>query len=748
LTGPQSKTRLAFGPFEVNPPSGELFKHGVRVRLSKQPFQVLLALLAQPGELVTREQLLAELWGDGTFVDFEHGLNAAINRLRQSLGDSAEKPRYIETVPGRGYRFIGTLELRDSAPVLSAVSPPIREEPPATRSPKRWWPLAAALVGVVVLAAWWRSENSQSTPASGKLTRLTNDPGLSDTSAISPDGKLVAYSADNGMDSGQNLYVKQVAGGPPIRLTFDGLGNTTPDFSPDGSHIVFRSERSGGGVYEIPAFGGEARLLAKNGLSPRYSPDGSQVAFWVGAVHISSAVPGSGAVWVVPEAGGQPRQVGLDFAAARYPVWAPDGKRLLIIGYNSQRAYDASSSDWWVISTVGGHPIRTGLRNELVRAGQGRLASSAFPAAEVPIPRCWSAATNSVIFSMENSAADIWNLWEGGLSVETGKVTGGFNRISTGSGNETNASCSAAGTVAFTNLEVRRDIWSLAFDLDQGRSTGALTRVTQAFARRDSLSLSSDGRSVAFASNQSGRLNIWMRELETGTESPAASSAFLQRFPEFSPSGDRIAFSGEEDEKRFVYVSAPGGVPEKVCEGCLRATDWSRDESKLLIFTGDPYQVNVLDIASRKQTPLLKHPAHSLLYGRFSPDNRWVSFTVRVDPNHAEIAIAPVEGPKPVPESAWIKIAEEQPVDWANWSPDGKTLYFTSARDGHTCIWAQRIDSVSHKPEGEAFAVLHFHGRASYEQGGWSVAGGRIAIVLNEGTGNIWMMSRPGGLKR
>lgn len=592
------------------------------------------------------------------------------------------------------------------------------------------------------MTAWWQFGRSQDALPEERLTRLTTEPGLSDSPAMSPDGKMVAYSSDKGLDAGRDLYVKQVAGGEPIRLTFDGAANTTPDFSPDGSRIVFRSERDGGGIYEIPALGGEARLLAKGGLNPKYSPDGLQVAFWIGAEHVGTAVPGSGAVWVVPDAGGQPRRVGADFTAARNPVWSPDGKRLLVIGYHSQNAFESSASDWWLIPMDGGHAIKMGLFEGLVRVGQGRIASSSFPEAQVPIPGCWLTVSNSVIFSMENSAADVWNLWEAGVSTETGKVTGVFKRISTGSGNEDEPSCAAAGAVVFTNLEVRRDIWSVPFDLDRGKSNGALERITQALARRNGSSLSSNGRYVAFGSSQSGRMNIWLRELDTGKESPLASSAFLQRYPLINASGTRIAFSTNENGNRNLYVTAPDGVPEKLCEGCLRATSWSQDESRLLIFAGNPYQVNVLDVASRKQTPLLKHATYNLLYARFSPDNRWVSFTARIDPNRSEIVIAPVDGPKPVPESAWIKITEEGAEDWANWSPDGKTLYFTSARDGHTCLWGQRIAGGSHRPEGEAFAVQHLHGRASYQQGGWSAAGGRIAMVLDEGAGSVWMMAR------
>src|SRR5512133_1484889 len=98
---------VRFGIFELDLSSGELRKSGTRVKLHDQPFQVLAILLSRPGEVVTREEIRGKLWPDDTFVDYDHGLNNAINRLREALGDSAETPRFIETLPRKGYRFIG-----------------------------------------------------------------------------------------------------------------------------------------------------------------------------------------------------------------------------------------------------------------------------------------------------------------------------------------------------------------------------------------------------------------------------------------------------------------------------------------------------------------------------------------------------------------------------------------------------------------------------------------------------------------
>ena len=238
-------------------------------------------------------------------------------------------------------------------------------------------------------------------------------------------------------------------------------------------------------------------------------------------------------------------------------------------------------------------------------------------------------------------------------------------------------------------------------------------------------------------------LNIWVRDTASNKETQVAGSRFAQRYPAISPSGNLVAYSAFEDKKRILYVAAPGGVFDNVCEGCLRPTDWSRDEKALLTFGGSPYQVSLLDLATHRQTPLLSHPTHNLLYARFSPDEHWISFTARTKPNRSEIMIAPLGGPSPIPESAWIRISEEAPEDAAAWSPDGRTLYFTSSRDGHICLWGQKIDPNSHRPVGQAFALQHFHERPLHPNRVWSASKGQIAATLMETSGSIWLMSRP-----
>ena len=119
MTEPRSARRYRFGVFEADGAVGELRRQGVRIKLNAQPFQVLMLLLDRPGELLTREQISRELWPDGTFVDYEHGVNSAVNRIREALGDTAGNPRFVETLARRGYRFVAPVERIGVEPLAS-----------------------------------------------------------------------------------------------------------------------------------------------------------------------------------------------------------------------------------------------------------------------------------------------------------------------------------------------------------------------------------------------------------------------------------------------------------------------------------------------------------------------------------------------------------------------------------------------------------------------------------------------------
>ena len=185
---------------------------------------------------------------------------------------------------------------------------------------------------------------------------MTSDSGLTTDPAISPDGKLVAYASDRSGADNLDIWVQQIAGGQPIRLTNNGADNTEPDFSPDGSRIVFCSQRDGGGIYVISALGGEERLIAPAGRRPRFSPDGKWIAYYVGGgamragqnIHRGST-------------GGPPRELKMQIPWAGAPVWSPDGEALIIRWAARDPSHRASQRvDWWVAPMEGGQAIKTG----------------------------------------------------------------------------------------------------------------------------------------------------------------------------------------------------------------------------------------------------------------------------------------------------------------------------------------------------------------------------------------------------
>ncbi|MFN0166019.1 MAG: protein kinase domain-containing protein, partial [Bryobacteraceae bacterium] len=210
-------------------------------------------------------------------------------------------------------------------------------------------PVLAAVLGLTLWIG--RTEKPVTAP---ELLPLTFDSGLTTQPVISPDGKLLAYASDRGGEGNLDIWVQQMGGSGPIRLTQDTADEHDPDFSPDGTQIAFHSKRAGGGIYVIPALGGEARLVVAPGRAPRFSPDGSQIAYWVGG-NVSAAR--GAAVFVIGTAGGRPQQLSRDFVYGSYPTWATDGNHVLFFGARELHG----NLDWWVTPVGGGPAIKAGL---------------------------------------------------------------------------------------------------------------------------------------------------------------------------------------------------------------------------------------------------------------------------------------------------------------------------------------------------------------------------------------------------
>src|SRR5262245_727280 len=314
--------KLRFGPFELDVRLAELRNNGTRIRLPEQPFQILLMLLERQGDLVARDEIRARLWPDATVVEFDHSINSAVKRLRNTLRDTADQPRYIETLPRRGYRFIAQVE--KEAPVVDGSGGAPLPMPPALDPPApiprdrhvRKWPaaLAALIAGAGI---WWLLNKSPAgKPLPDKplaVIPLTTEPGIAMTPSFSPDGNQVAFQWDQNKRE-PRVFVRVIGPGEPVRLTTGATAEFGPAWSPDGRFIAFLRllNESTYGVYLVPPLGGAERKLMEFTASPLYSP-----SFY-------GRFPGSEACLI---------------------AWTRDSKHLII------SIPEASSSGLWLVST-------------------------------------------------------------------------------------------------------------------------------------------------------------------------------------------------------------------------------------------------------------------------------------------------------------------------------------------------------------------------------------------------------------
>lgn len=211
-----------------------------------------------------------------------------------------------------------------------------------------------------------------------------------------------------------------------------------------------------------------------------------------------------------------------------------------------------------------------------------------------------------------------------------------------------------------------------------------------------------------------------------------------------SPDGGTLAYQAAEKTGDAVYVMpAGGGVAQRLCQSCTGPHDWV-DQGRSLLSSG----MLLIDAATGKSRPLLQHPSYGLLSPTPSPDSRWIAFHARKSPLTRQIFVVPFRPESEVPEREWIPITSGDFLDREpRWSPDGNLLYFTTEREGPRCLWAQRLNPSTKRPEGDAFPVYHFHGARlgmrtpNPQLTGLSIGGGRMALSLEETSGNIWLVT-------
>jgi Tol biopolymer transport system component/DNA-binding winged helix-turn-helix (wHTH) protein len=625
---------LRFRSFELDLTSGELHNDGHRVSLPPKAFEVLKALLERPGEVIPREELRARLWPGNTFVEFEDSLNHAVQKLRQALGDSAEHPRFIETLPRKGYRFI-----------VAAGEPSTPASPGVVRRRRLWWCAGAGLVAVAAVSAWWLPDRPGRTPAAAPLpVPLTSYPGLASSPSFSPDGDRVAFDWDGPGQDNFDIYQKSIGEDQPVRLTSNPAPDNHPAWSPDGRHIAFSRDLSGGkaGVFLIPAGGGGERKLTEvwNELNEGRPVKGAggKLAYvrgprlawhpggrWLVVPDKKSAEEPLALFLVSVETGEKrrltspPGRISSDF----HPAVSPDGRALAfarspISGVSDLYLLDLSAN----LSPIG-EPKRITFLG----------VCSAEPA--------WWPDGQSILFSSGASChtVDLWRIARRRLA----RGFGAPERLPFGEA-AARPAISRQGRVAYVQYLVTGHIWRLELGGGHRAENMAMNST-----RLDHVpQYSPDGRRIAFASNRSGSHEIWL--CDAGGSNTRKLTSFGGPYvanPVWSPDGRSIAFDARPDGASYIHtVSADGGKPVRLpgSRGEHGTPSWSRDGRWIYFFSArtGKNQVWKVPVDGREAVQITRQGGANAIE---SPDGEFVYYLRSfAELNNTELWRVPVRG--------------------------------------------------------------------------------------------------------
>jgi eukaryotic-like serine/threonine-protein kinase len=427
----------------------------------------------------------------------------------------------------------------------------------------RWkWAILAA-VALTAGAALWIGARSFRSPAAPENTfrRLTNDSGLTTGAAISPDGKLVAYASDRGDPTNLDIWVQQVDGGGVARVTDDAADDYDPAFSPDATQIAFRSDRKGGGIYVVPALGGEARLVIPEGRRPQFSPDGQWLMYWTGPPEPNN-VTGSSEVkfWVRLTGGGESTQIGTGCRLfEQTPVWAPDSSRILFIGICGKDVARVDQPEnygitAWV-STLDGKALKQ--NRELY--GLWRTIHNS--------PRIdqWIANPSRLLIPLP--VGDATSITAVPVSADGTGVGGPPQRLTIAGGSAARVSAARNGRLALAAETSESHIWTLPIDSKDAATAGP-QRVTSGPAGEHTPALSADGEKLAFLSIRANGPRLFYKDLATGREKEVSTEGYRYDTPKVSRDGTKILcvqYPSPESWRNVIFeVSIAGGLSRKI----------------------------------------------------------------------------------------------------------------------------------------------------------------------------------------
>jgi Tol biopolymer transport system component/DNA-binding winged helix-turn-helix (wHTH) protein len=687
-------SKLAFGPFEFHPESGELFRHGSRVRLASQPGTVLDALVDRPGELVTREDLCNRLWPGATSGDFEHGLNAAINKLRQTLGDVANQPHYIETLPGVGYRFVAPVHPAGGV-VLELVPNPAKPLQGPRLSQQRFpqWTAALAVLLVVLSAGLLTALHRSPRPLAVRPTQLVILPpkgyyleggGVRQSFALSPDGERIAFTAKDSSGAFR-LFLRDFSE-LESRPVADGDGAYSVVWTPDGRTLLFTAK-------------GKLRRIAVNAAASQVLSDAilgfsSAIPFGPDRILVSNH-RNSG---VIASSGGIPQPIAPLYSWAQM---LPGGREFLYTTNDPQLDFLRAR-----IAAVGG----TDPGVEVVQADSrvqytGSLRSD---------------GGYLVYLRSGTLLAQPFDLARRHVTAEPRAIT--RHVPSFGPTGASDFSVSERGVLAYqTYVKRSQFIW---VDRSGKRlSSASPDNINASFVR-----LSPDGRWLAAVpfDIERGVPEIWLFDAVSGAGRKAVFGPGIRHIPVWSPDSRRLVYVIDDHFWPRLGLSSTDGTPDQESlpnTGFMSPTDWSPDGRFILynnsalpeITQGFSSDVFAIDMArNHKVIPILNTPFHEA-NAVFSPDGKWLAFLSN-ESGQAEIYMQALDrGNDSLRVIGERFLISRQGAQCLRWRRNGRELYYLGL-DGTVyavalAIYAGRVRAAQPQSlftiDTEALSTMH-----------------------------------------